>query len=72
MDCNIALQIEQKKQLLMNTLMEDGTTAWDYVLTKRTESQPWIIAGILSCMKKGYNLNPMVVNWEARELRYNK
>ena len=37
---------------------------------RRTESQPWIIAGILSCMKKGYNLNPMVVNWEARELRY--
>lgn len=56
----------------MNTLMEDGTTAWDYVLTKRTESQPWIAAGILSCMKKGYNLNPMVVNWEARELRYSK
>ena len=68
MDC----KMEQKKQLLMNTLMEDGTTAWDYVLTKRTESQPWIAAGILSCMKKGYNLNPMVVNWEARELRYSK
>lgn len=53
---------EQQKQLLMSTLMEDGTTALDYVLTKRTESQPWIIAGIFSCMKKGYNLNPMVVN----------
>ena len=61
---------EQQKQLLMNTLMEDGTTAWDYVLTKKTESQPWIIAGILSCIKKGYNLNPLVVTWEARDLRY--
>lgn len=61
---------EDQRQLLMSTLMEDGTKALDYVLTKRTESQPWIIAGILSCMKKGYNLNPMVVNWEARDLRY--
>ena len=63
---------EDQKKLLMNTLMEDGTTAWDYVLTKRTESQPWIIASILSCMKKGYNLNPMVVNWEARDLRFDE
>lgn len=63
---------EEQRQLLMSTLMEDGTTAWDYVLTKRTESQPWIIVGILSCMKKGYNLNPLVVNWEARDLRYAK
>lgn len=61
---------EDQRQLLMSTLMEDGTTAWDYVLTKKTESQPWIAAGILSCMKKDYNLNPMVVNWEARDLRY--
>ena len=37
---------------------------------KKPESQPWIIAGMLSYMKKGYNLNPMVVNWEARDLRY--
>lgn len=63
---------DEQKQLLMSTLMEDGTTALDYVLTKRTESQPWIIAGILSCMKKGYNLNPMVVKWEARDLRYKR
>ena len=61
---------EDQKELLKATKMEDGTSAWEYVLTKKTESQPWIIAGILSCMKKGYNLNPMVVNWEARDLRY--
>ena len=61
---------EDQKELLKATKMEDGTSAWDYVLMKKPESQPWIIAGILSCMKKGYNLNPMVVNWEARDLRY--
>ena len=63
---------EDQKQQLMATSLENGKNAWDYVLTKRTESQPWIIASILSCMKKGYNLNPMVINWEARDLRYDE
>lgn len=71
-DADVALQniTEDQKELLKATKMEDGTSAWEYVLTKKPESQPWIIAGILACMKKGYNLNPMVVNWEARDLRY--
>lgn len=33
-------------------------------------SQKWIAAGIESCIKKGYGLNRLTVNWEARELRY--
>lgn len=63
---------EDQKQLLMRTKMEDGTSAWDYVLGERKEDQPWAIAGILSCMKKGYNLNSGMICWEARDLRYGK
>lgn len=61
---------EKQKEMLQSTKMEDGTSAWEYVLTKKPESQYWIAAGIQSCIEKGYNLNPMVVNWEARDLRY--
>ena len=38
----------------------NGMNAWDYVLSERTEDQPWAIAGILSCIKKGYNLNSLM------------
>ena len=60
---------EEQKQLLQNTTLENGTNAWDYVLTERTEDQPWAIVGILSCIKKGYNLNSLMICWEARDLR---
>ena len=61
---------EEQKQQLMATTMECGRNAWAYTLTWPTDDQPWIAAGILSCMKKGYSLNRLTVNWEARELRY--
>ena len=60
---------EEQKQLLQNTTLENGTNAWDYVLTERTEDQRWAIVGILSCIKKGYNLNSLMICWEARDLR---
>ncbi|MBO5616662.1 MAG: hypothetical protein J5932_11190 [Prevotella sp.] len=63
---------EEQKQLLQNTTLDNGMTAWEYMLTRPTDSQPWIIAGILSCMKKGYSLNRLTINWEARDLRYAK
>ena len=63
---------EEQEQQLKATTMECGRNAWDYVLTRPKEDQPWIAAGILSCMKKGYNLNRLTINWEARELRYAK
>lgn len=66
MEMNIT---EEQKQQLMATTMDCGRNAWDYVLTWPTDDQPWIAAGILSCMKKGYSLNRLTVNWEARELR---
>ena len=54
----------------MKTTLQGGQNAWAYTLTWPTDDQPWIAAGILSCMKKGYSLNRLTVNWEARELRY--
>ena len=61
---------EEQKQLLLRTALTDGTNAWAWVLSQRKEDQPWAIAGILSCMKKDYNLNEAMICWEARELRY--
>ena len=60
----------EQKQQLQQIILENGMNAWDYVLAEREEDRPWAIAGILSCMKKGYNLNSLMICWEARELRY--
>lgn len=60
---------EQKQQLLKVTLT-NGTNAWDYVQAWPKESdRPWIVAGILSCIEKGYKLNEMMIGWETRNLR---
>ena len=70
-DCaQLPILTEEQKLLLQQTTLENGTNAWDYVLAENEEDQPWAIAGILSCMKKGYNLNSLMICWEARELRY--
>ena len=60
---------EEQKQLLQRTILENGTNAWDYVQSEREVDRPWAIAGILSCMKKDYNLNSLMICWEARDLR---
>lgn len=61
---------EEQKNLLKSTVMECGRNAWEYVLSWPKDDQHWIAAGILSCIEKGYSLNRLTVNWEARELRY--
>ena len=61
---------EEKKRQLMATTLQDGLNAWDFVQSKIRADQPWIAAGILSCIKKGYSLNRLTINWEARDLRY--
>lgn len=61
---------EEQKQQLVATTMDCGRNAWEYAQSKSTEERPWIIVGILSCIKKGLSLNRLTVNWEARELRY--
>jgi len=63
---------DEQKQLLKATRLQDGTTALDYVLSWPEEDQPWALAGVLSCISKGYSLNRLTINWEARELRYKK
>lgn len=66
MEMNIT---EEQKQQLMATTMDCGRNAWDYVQSKSEADQPWVAAGILSCIGKGYSLNRLTVNREARELR---
>jgi len=55
---------------LMATRLQDGTTALDYVLSWPEADQPWALAGVLSCIGKGYSLNRLTINWEARDLKY--
>jgi len=47
---------DQQQQLKVTTL-QDGMNAWDFVQSKAEADQPWIVAGILSCIEKGYSLN---------------
>ena len=63
---------EKQKQELKATKLQDGTTALDYVLSWPEADQPWALAGVLSCIEKGYSLNRLTINWEARDLRYGK
>ena len=63
---------DEQQQQLKATILQDGMNAWDYVLSKAEADQPWVAAGILSCIGKGYSLNPLTINWEARDLRYSK
>lgn len=63
---------EDQKQQLMTTKLQDGTTAYDYVKSWPEADQPWVAKGILSCIGKGYSLNRLTINWEARDLRYGK
>lgn len=63
---------EKQKQLLQETTLEEGLNAWDWIQSQREEDRPWAIAGTLSCMKKGYNLNELMICWEARDIRYGR
>ena len=62
---------EQRRQIQEQTLHDD-VNAWDYVLSWDDDGQYWIALGILSCIEHGYGLNRLVINWEARNLRYKK
>ncbi len=63
---------EKQIDLLKATTLQEGMNAWDFVQSKAETDQSWIAAGILSCIEKGYSLNRLTINWEARELRYGK
>ena len=61
---------DKQIETLKSTRLQDGTTALVYVLSWPEADQPWAIAGVLSCIEKGYSLNRLTINWEARELKY--
>ena len=61
---------DEQKQQLQSITLQGGQNALAYTLTRPKDDQPWVAAGILSCMKKGYSLNRLTINWEARDLRY--
>ncbi len=63
---------EKQIEILKTTMLQDGTTALDYVLSWPEADQPWALTGVLSCIGKGYSLNRLTINWEARNLRYGK
>ena len=63
---------EEQIETLKTTKLQDGSTAYDYVMSWPEEDQPWALAGVLSCIGKGYSLNRLTINWEARDLRYGK
>lgn len=62
----------ERKQQLMTTRLQDGTTALDYVQSWPEADQPWAMAGVLSCIEKGYSLNQLTINREVRDLRFKK
>lgn len=63
---------EEQVEILKTTKLQDGTTAYDYVTSWPEVDQPWALAGVLSCINKGYSQNRLTINWEARDLRYGK
>lgn len=63
---------EKQIELLKVTTLQEGMNAWHFVQSKAEADQPWIAAGILSCIEEGYSLNRLTINWEARDLRYGK
>ena len=69
MDVSNAEITDEQRQTLMKTTMTEGMNAWAYVQSKPKEDQPWVTAGILLCMKEGYGLTVLEVNWAIRDLR---
>ena len=60
---------DEQTQLLQGITIANGTNAWEYMMQQSEETQHWIAAGILSCVKKGRILNRMTIFWEAEDLR---
>ena len=63
---------EEQIETLKTTRLQDGTSAYDYVMSWSEAYQPWALAGVFSCIGKGYSLNRLTIKWEARDLRYGK
>ena len=62
---------EEQKQLFQNKVLGNRMTVWEYIQSQNEEDRPWVTAGTLSCIKKGYGLTMLEINSEARRLRRN-
>lgn len=61
--------MEKQIELLKDTTLTDGTNAWEFVQSRPQDAQPWVAAGILSCISKGYRLDLLMIGWETRDIR---
>ena len=63
---------ETQIDLLKATTLTNGTNAWEFVLSRPQDAQPWVAKGILSCIAKGYRLDLLMVGWETRDIKRNR
>ena len=61
---------EQQIELLKATSLQDGRNAWEYIHLYEEGKQPWLAAGILSCISQGLSLLPEIISTEAGHLKY--
>ena len=66
---NKDISIESKNLLQMTPLL-NGINAWEYVLSRNEHEQFWVAMAVCSCIKNGYGIDQLTINWEARTLRY--
>ena len=62
---------EKQIELLKTTTLTNGLNAWEFVLSRPQDAQPWVAKGILSCIDKGYRLDLLMIGWETRDIRRN-
>lgn len=60
---------EKQIEILKTTTLTNGTNAWQFVLSRPQDAQPWVARGILSCIEKGYRLDLLMIGWETRDIR---
>lgn len=63
---------KEQLQQIQGLTLSNGMSAWSYVLSCDEDTQYWVALGILSCVEHDYGLNKLVINWEARNLRYDR
>ena len=63
---------DEQLQQIQGLTLDNDMDAWSYVLSWPDDGQYWIALGILSCVRHGYGLNRGMINWEARDLRYDE
>lgn len=60
---------EMQIELLKSMTLTNGTNVWEFVQSRPQDAQSWVAKGILSCIKKGYRLDLLMIGWETRDIR---